>query len=78
VDDLSLSKLDLPKETFDRELSSPASLRVPNRPSLESDAYAHIAADLHVRPVSRTALVRDRGRRERFKKYTLARREQRN
>jgi len=31
---------------------------------LESVAYAHTAADLHVRPVSRTALVRDRGRRE--------------
>jgi len=29
---------------------------------LESVAYAHTAADLHVRPVSRTALVRDRGR----------------
>jgi hypothetical protein len=31
---------------------------------LESVAYAHTAADLHVRPVSRTALVKDRGRRE--------------
>jgi hypothetical protein len=31
---------------------------------LESVAYAHTAADLHVRPVSSTALVRDRGRRE--------------
>jgi hypothetical protein len=31
---------------------------------LESVAYAHTAADLHVRPVSRTALVEDRGRRE--------------
>jgi hypothetical protein len=33
---------------------------------LESVANAHTAADLHVRPVSRTALVRDRGRRERI------------
>jgi hypothetical protein len=39
-------------------------LQVSVRQSLESVAYAHTAADLHVRPVSRTALVRDRGRRE--------------
>jgi hypothetical protein len=39
-------------------------LQVSVRQSLESVAYAHTAADLHVRPVSRTALVKDRGRRE--------------
>jgi len=41
-------------------------LQVSVRQSLESVAYAHTAADLHVRPVSTTALVKDRGRRERL------------
>jgi hypothetical protein len=40
------------------------------RQSLESVAYAHTAADLHVRPVSRTALVKDRGRREQLTNTT--------
>jgi hypothetical protein len=37
---------------------------------LEDVAYAHTAADLHVRPVSKTALVRDRGRREQLTNTT--------
>ncbi len=51
-------------ERFGRSSPLPVLLKVPVRQSLESVAYAHTAADLHVRPVSRTALVRDRGRRE--------------
>jgi hypothetical protein len=45
-------------------------LQVSVRQSLESVAYAHTAADLHVRPVSRTALVKDRGRREQLTNTT--------
>jgi hypothetical protein len=38
---------------------------------LESVAYAHTAADLHVRPwFSNRADLENRGRRERLKKYT--------
>ena len=51
-------------ERLRRSSPSPVLLQVSVRQSLESVAYAHTAADLHVRPVSRTALVRDRGRRE--------------
>jgi hypothetical protein len=51
-------------ERFGRSSPLPVLLQVSVRQSLESVAYAHTAADLHVRPVSRTALVRDRGRRE--------------
>jgi len=51
-------------ERFGRSSPLPALLQVSVRQSLESVAYAHTAADLHVRPVSRTALVKDRGRRE--------------
>jgi hypothetical protein len=39
---------------------------------LESVAYAHTAADLHVRPwFSNRADLENRGRRERLKKYTM-------
>ncbi|WP_315702407.1 MULTISPECIES: hypothetical protein [unclassified Bradyrhizobium] len=39
---------------------------------MESVANAHTAADLHVRPVSKTALVlKIVGAREPFKKYTM-------
>ena len=51
-------------ERFGRSSPLPALLQVSVRQSLESVAYAHTAADLHVRPVSITALVEDRGRRE--------------
>jgi ethanolamine ammonia-lyase small subunit len=51
-------------ERFGRSSPLPVLLQVSVRQSLESVAYAHTAADLHVRPVSRTALVKDRGRRE--------------
>ncbi len=57
-------------ERFGRSSPLPVLLKVSVRQSLESVAYAHTAADLHVRPVSRTALVRDRGRREQLTNTT--------
>jgi hypothetical protein len=42
--------------------------------AFESVANAHTAADLHVRPVFQNrAGLKDRGRREWFKKYTMRR-----
>jgi hypothetical protein len=57
---------------FDTEL--PCSYCYESQPieRLESVAYAHTAADLHVRPwFSNRADLENRGRRERFKKYTM-------
>jgi len=56
---------------FDTEL--PCSYCYESQPieRLESVAYAHTAADLHVRPwFSNRADLENRGRRERLKKYT--------
>jgi hypothetical protein len=57
---------------FDTEL--PCSYCYESQPieRLESVAYAHTAADLHVRPwFSNRADLENRGRRERSKEYTM-------
>jgi hypothetical protein len=56
---------------FDTEPRSPYCYEAIPDTRFESVANAHTAADLHVRPVLKPRWSESRGRRERYKKYTM-------